>query len=133
MGKDRGLFEKKVRGIPTKSGNAPVLNCMEKRFMKEKIRNGVRQGLKAVTTAGIIIWLIGLYYAVVKAGIPYQDPPLDLLIRYQVNSGIGDVLMGTGFWIAVCAGAIQMLLAWIGFRRQKNPPIPPQTTGKELP
>lgn len=96
--------------------------------MKEKIKNSVRQGLKAVTTAGIIIWLVGFYYAVVKAGIPYQDPSLDLLIRYEVNAGIGDTLMGIGFWIAVCGGVIQMIMAWIRFRRRKNPPTPPQTT-----
>lgn len=95
--------------------------------MKEKIGNSVRQGIHAVITAGVIIWLVGFYYAVVKAGIPYQDPPLELLIRYEINAGIGDALMGTGFWVAVCAGVIQMILAWIRFRRRKNPPIPPQT------
>lgn len=101
--------------------------------MKEKIRSGVRQGIHAVITAGIIIWLVGFYYAVVKAGIPYQDPPLDLLIRYEINAGIGDTLMGTGFWIAVCGGVIQMILAFIGGRRRKNPPIPPQSIYSELP
>lgn len=95
--------------------------------MKEKIGNSVRQGIHAVITAGVIIWLVGFYYAVVKAGIPYQDPPLELLIRYEINARIGDALMGTGFWVAVCAGVIQMILAWIRFRRRKNPPIPPQT------
>lgn len=101
--------------------------------MKEKIEKSVRQGIHAAIIAGIIIWLIGLYYAVVKAGIPYQDPPLELLIRYEINAGIGDALMGTGFWIAVCAGVIQMLLALIRGRRRKNPPIPPQAICSEVP
>ena len=33
------------------------------------------QTLNAILLAGIIILFIGVYYCVIKAGIPYQDPP----------------------------------------------------------
>lgn len=81
--------------------------------MKEKIRNNLCQIVNAVIIAGIIILLIGLYYCVVKAGIPYQDPPIELQIQYAVNMGIGDVLVGKGFVIAVCGGIVRLLLKLI--------------------
>ena len=46
--------------------------------MKERIWHCLCQTLNALIIAGIIILLIGLYYLIIKAGIPYQDPPLDL-------------------------------------------------------
>lgn len=81
--------------------------------MKEKIRNNLCQIVNAVIIAGIIILLIGLYYCVVKAGIPYQDPPIELQIQYAVNMGIGDVLVGKGFVIAVFGGIVRLLLKLI--------------------
>ena len=41
---------------------------------------------------------IGAYYAVIKAGIPYQDAPLELQIQYTVHSGIGKELCKTGLF-----------------------------------
>ena len=35
--------------------------------------------------AGVIIFFIGAYYCVIKAGIPFQDPPLELQIQYAVH------------------------------------------------
>ncbi len=46
--------------------------------------------------AGIIMLLIGFWYLIVKAGIPYQDPPLELQIKYAVNMGVGDTLTISG-------------------------------------
>lgn len=51
--------------------------------------------------AGIIILLIGCYYADLKAGIPYQDPPHELQIQYAVNSRIGDELINKGVIIII--------------------------------
>ena len=50
--------------------------------MKEKTGNILSQTVNSVMMAGGIILLIGLYYSMVKAGIPYQDPPLELQIQY---------------------------------------------------
>ena len=66
--------------------------------------------INSVIIAGVIILLIGLYYSIIKAGIPYQDPPLELQIRYAVNSEIGEVLTGRGLLIAVCGSAARLVL-----------------------
>ena len=81
--------------------------------MKEKIRNILCQIINAVIIAGLIILFIGLYYCVIKAGIPYQDPPLELQIQYEVNARIGDILMGKGFVMAICGGVIRLLFGLI--------------------
>ncbi len=85
--------------------------------MKEKSKYIIFQMLNAIIIAGVIILFIGLYYSVIKAGIPYQDPPLDLLIQYEVNAGIGDVLLGSGFKIAVCSGIIRVVLGLLWRKR----------------
>lgn len=88
--------------------------------MKEKVRYFFCPIINAVIIAGIIIWLIGLYYAMIKAGIPYQDPPLDLQIQYEVHARIGDILMGSGFKIAIGSGIIRFVLNWIWKKGQKK-------------
>lgn len=59
----------------------------------------------SVILAGLIILFTGLYYVVIKAGIPYQDPPLELQIQYTVNMGIGEILTKIGailtFWSTI--------------------------------
>ena len=40
--------------------------------MKEKGRDIFYPIINAVIIAGVIIWFIGLYYLMIKAGIPYQ-------------------------------------------------------------
>lgn len=81
--------------------------------MKDKRRGYFCQVINAGIIAGIIILFIGLYYFMIKAGIPYQEPPLDLWIQYQVNAGIGERLMEIGFKVAMCSGVVRFLLRWI--------------------
>lgn len=69
--------------------------------------------LHAVILAGILLLLIGLYYGVIKAGIPYQDPPLELQIEYEIHARIGDLLMADGFKMILCGGLIRLLLGQI--------------------
>ena len=64
--------------------------------MKKKIIRCIRQITNATIIAGIIILFIGLYYSIIKAGIPYQDPPLDLWIQYETNVRIGGLLTEIG-------------------------------------
>ena len=78
--------------------------------MKEKVRSILCPIINAVIIAGIIILFIGLYYSIIKSGIPYQDPPMDLWIQYEINAGIGDVLVGSGFKITICSGIIRLIL-----------------------
>mgnify|MGYP007040887648 FL=1 len=44
--------------------------------MEEKMRHALRTWSGAVLLAGCIVFAVGAYYEVIKAGIPYQDPPL---------------------------------------------------------
>lgn len=81
--------------------------------MKEKTRSILCQLINSVIFAGVIILFIGLYYYMIKAGIPYQDPPLELQIQYAVNMRIGEILTGSGFVIAVCGGVSRLLLRLI--------------------
>ena len=81
--------------------------------MKEKTRNILCQMVNSVILAGVILLLIGLYYSIIKAGIPYQDPPLELQIQYEINTRSGEILTGSGFVIAVCGGVIRLLLRLI--------------------
>ncbi len=69
--------------------------------------------INALIIAGIIIWFTGLYYSVFKAGIPYQDAPLDLQVQYEINAGIGVVLTGTGFKITIFSSIIRLALGMV--------------------
>lgn len=80
--------------------------------MQEKINDIFCQIMNAVLLAGIIMFAIGLYYMVIKAGIPYQDAPLELQIKYAVNMGVGEMLIGKGFLTALCGGVVRLLL-WV--------------------
>lgn len=73
----------------------------------------------AAILAGIIILFTGIYYCVIKAGIPYQDPPLELQIQYAINMGIGNILVKEGFLISVCGGIVRWLFKLV-WKKQKN-------------
>ena len=77
------------------------------------------QTINAVLLAGIIIMLTGAYYCVIKAGIPCQDPPLELQIQYAVNMGIGEILVKKGFLISICGGMARLLFKLVLKKRQK--------------
>lgn len=81
--------------------------------MNEKTRSVLCQLINSVIFAGMILLITGVYYWVIKAGIPYQDPPLELQIQYAVNMRIGEILTGRGFLITVCGGAIHLLVKLI--------------------
>jgi len=76
--------------------------------------------LNAITLAGVIVLFIGLYYVVAKAGIPYQDPPLELQIKYAVNMGIGEELTKVGFWIALLGGVARILIGLSLKRKERQ-------------
>lgn len=88
-------------------------------MIKEKTMYYLRLTANSVILAGIILLFIGLYYSMIKAGIPYQDPPPELQIQYAVYMGIGEILLKNGFLAAICGGAVRLLLGVIW---RKNPP-----------
>lgn len=76
---------------------------------RQKRRNRFSHTIDATILAGIILLLIGLYYCIIKAGIPFQDPPLELQIQYAVHMGIGRILLKNGFVISLCGGIAHFL------------------------
>ncbi|MBD5472468.1 MAG: hypothetical protein HDR20_06095 [Lachnospiraceae bacterium] len=81
--------------------------------MKEKAKHYLNLIINSIILAGIILFIIGLYYSMIKAGIPYQDPPLELQIQYAINMGIGEILSKNGVLIAIGGGVIRLLLGLI--------------------
>lgn len=69
--------------------------------MKEKVYKYICQIAKATALSGIIMILMGIYYYMVKAGIPYQDPPLELQIQYEINLKVGKILLENGIGASV--------------------------------
>lgn len=90
------------------------------RSMNEKVRFMLYRLADAVLLAGAIVFLIGLYYWIVKAGIPYQDPPLELQIQYAVNETIGETLLANGFWVLLCGAALRVFLWLTGRKHPKE-------------
>lgn len=60
--------------------------------MREKLKSLIW----GIIFAGIIIFLTGCYYAILEAGLPYQDPTPEMQIEYAINMGIGRVLTRCG-------------------------------------
>lgn len=86
--------------------------------MKEKTKYRLCQIINSVILAGIILFFMGLYYFIVKAGIPYQDPTLEMQIQYTIDLGIAEILLGNGFVITICGGIIRLLFRLIWKKHQ---------------
>ncbi|MBR1853479.1 MAG: hypothetical protein IJ794_10130 [Lachnospiraceae bacterium] len=74
----------------------------------------LKEMFNSIVLAGLIILGVGLFYAVIKAGIPYQDPPLELQIQYSINMGIGEELVRIGFRVVVFGIVVRILLGIFG-------------------
>ena len=64
----------------------------------------------AALSGGLMMVLVGAYYAVVKAGIPYQDPTLDMQISYAIDMGVGSTLLKLGAVLIAVGTALKLLL-----------------------
>ena len=76
--------------------------------------------LNSLILAGVILLLMGLYYWTIKAGIPYQDPTLEMQVQYTIDLRIGEILMRNGFRIAICGGVIRLILGLIELIRERH-------------
>ena len=74
----------------------------------------IKSLLNGVIIAGVIMFFISLYYLMLKAGIPYQDPPLELQIQYAVNMGIGEVLLKVGLITLVIGIVLRIIVGVVG-------------------
>lgn len=75
--------------------------------------------INAFIIAGIIILVLGLYYAV-KASVPYQDPTIELQIQYAVDERIGNLLTKIGFFTALGSGLVRVVYSLLGKKLQKS-------------
>ena len=89
-------------------------------MINSKVKGWICQAFNAVLLAGVILFFVGLYYWVIKAGLPYQDPPLELQIQYAVNQEIGNILTKTGGIVALCGGIAQLLFRLLLRKQPKN-------------
>ena len=80
--------------------------------------NVLKKIFSSLIISGAVILLIGLYYMMIKAGIPYQDPTTEMQIQYEINLGIGNVLSLTGFCMTVIAVIIRVVLGVVS--KKKN-------------
>lgn len=69
--------------------------------------------------AGVIILFISLYYLFIRAGLPYQDPPLDIQIKYAVNMGIGEGLFKAGIITLIVGVILRVIAGMVGRRGTK--------------
>ncbi len=81
--------------------------------------NVLKRLFTSILLAGILILGTGLYYLVIKAGIPFQDPTPEMQLQYSINMGIGDVLTKMGLCTTM-AGSICRIVIGILSRKKKT-------------
>jgi hypothetical protein len=62
-----------------------------------------------IAAAGMLLFIGGLIYSIVFAGIPYQDPTPRMYATWKLHQRVGDSLMLAGF--VVLAGGLLWALA----------------------
>lgn len=89
-----------------------------------KVTHFIKQMCHSMILAGVIVLCVGVYYLIIKAGIPYQDPDLKLQIQYSIHMGIGQELMKDGcviVLVGIVARIILLLIAkWRDKRHEEN-------------
>ena len=81
--------------------------------------NILKRLFTSILVAGVLVLGAGLYYMVIKAGIPYQDPTPEIQLQYAINMGIGEVLTMMGLCTTV-AGSICRIVVGILSRKKKK-------------
>lgn len=76
--------------------------------MKKKI-------VQVMAVSGGILVIAGLYFTMVKAGLPYQDPTPEMVAQYECDMGIGMVLLLAGLG----TGIFSLVYSVVCFLRKK--------------
>lgn len=76
--------------------------------MKKKI-------VQVMAVSGGILVIAGLYFTMVKAGLPYQDPTPEMVSQYERDMGIGMVLLLAGLG----TGIFSLVYSVVCFLRKK--------------
>ena len=82
--------------------------------------SAIKNILNGMIIAGVMVLVIGLYYWMIKAGIPYQDPTEELRIQYAINIGIGDALIRNGFKILILGVVCRLVMLVLNRREAKG-------------
>lgn len=69
--------------------------------MRRIIKYGIR--------FGILLFAVGFLYDIMFAGIPPQDPPLELTISYERNKSIANWIMMCGIIVVAVAGPMRLV------------------------
>ena len=75
--------------------------------------------LDIVILAGVLTLFAGLYFWLIKAGIPYQDPTPEMKLQYAENLRTGEILITVGFLVSILA-PIPRIIVGIAARRRKQ-------------
>ncbi|MBO5388763.1 MAG: hypothetical protein J6A59_11585 [Lachnospiraceae bacterium] len=81
--------------------------------------NALKRLFSSILLAGLLVLGAGLYYWVIKAGIPYQDPTPEIQLQYSINMGIGDTLAKLGVF-TMLTGAVCRIIIGILSRKNKG-------------
>lgn len=82
--------------------------------MKNRLTVFFMQICHAALLAGVIMLVIGLYHLVIKAGIPYQDPTLEMEIQWVVDWRVGKILAINGLVFAIAGGLLRLFILIAG-------------------
>lgn len=63
----------------------------------------------ALIAAGILVICMGLTYDVLFAGIPYQDPPPELVARYNFHTRVASGICCLGVVPSLAGGVMLMI------------------------
>ena len=94
-----------------------------RKMNKQKVKGLIALGkklLESTAIAGAVIIFIGLYYILGKAGIPYQDPPLQLQIQYDVFIDVGETLLVVGLTMLLLCLFVLAILKHIEKRKRAS-------------
>ena len=81
--------------------------------------NKRKNAFRVIIAVGVIILFTGLYYLIIKAGIPYQDATFEMQILYAKNMYIGDSLTTIGF-ITIVLGIVGRITTGIIEKKKEN-------------
>lgn len=81
--------------------------------------NKIKNAFRVIIAVGVIILFTGLYYLIIKAGIPYQDATFEMQILYAKNMYIGDSLTTIGF-ITIVLGIVGRITTGIIEKKKGN-------------
>lgn len=76
------------------------------------MNGNLKRLLGGLALAGAIILIFGLYFWLIRAGLPYQDPTPEMSFEWNVNYRVGEML--------TLIGAVSFVAGLIGKRVLKK-------------